>query len=277
MKIKLTFVSILFNLFCFSQSAKDSLKKFGFYASMEVINPIYYSEKLGEKYFDPTIYTLQWKRFEFKTPSIGIGYFYRHKALFFRTELAYWYGLKNAATEGYFSANNIEGVSIHYTGPPTNEVGKIYYSYYEHSSGNLQLHNLDLELVLGRTVGKKISAFSGIKVNKIIYYNYTGYLTRSGNKYSSNGWYAASTKLEEVNIEYESKEIKKTKFQKLTGILFLDFGCNLFYSIGKTPCFTEFVFNLPVGNGYNSNKAYLGMKFGFSIYNLNTKKSTDNP
>lgn len=278
MKIKLTIVGILFNLFCFSQSAKDSLKKFGFYASIEVSSPIYYPEKLGEKYFDPSIYTLQWKRFEFKSPSIGIGYFYRHKALFFRTELAYWYGLKNAETSGYFSANNIEGVSTHYTGPPTNAVGVMYYSYYERSTGNLQINNLDLELALGRTIGKRVSIFTGIKINGIIFYNFTGELTRYGNKYSSNGLYAASTKLEEVNVKYVGKEIKKTKFQELNGILFFNFGANYFYSIGKTPCFTEFVFNLPIGNGYNSNKAYIGLKFGFSIKNLkNKEKPTDNP
>ena len=262
-----SFLAILCVLTIYSLSAQqgaDSVRR-GLYVHIDVgVQLDYRSPYIDSKYFDRDVYTIQWAPFEIRTPNTGLGFYSKRKRTFFRTDISYWYGRKDASTKDYVHSTTIEGKSGHITGPPSTEPG-VEYRYEEVSTGKVNLHFLDWNLCLGINLGKRVSLIGGFRKSFLFEHSYTGTLDRNGAKYFTNGWYGPTIKADTAYVHYEGKEMRDTEFQVLNGVFFYNVGVAYSYRIGKHHCFSEINFNLPPKFSLDRNYAYIAGKFAFEL------------
>lgn len=255
----------------FAQHENDSVRR-GFYVNIDAGFALdYRSPNIDEKYFDKGLYTVQWAPFEMRTPNVGLGFYSKRKRTFFRADLSYWYGRKDAQTEHHYSSSGINGHVYHQIGPPSSENGVVDYKYSEVSTGKVNLHFLDWNLCLGLNLGKHISFIGGFRKSFLFAHSYTGTLDRNGYKYENHGWYGPPTKLDTAYVHYEGKEMRATEFQKLNGTRFWNTGFAFFYSLGKHRCFSEINVNIPPMFSYDRYYAYIVGKFSIEFSGKTSK------
>ncbi len=205
--IILTTLSIFSN----AQIRTDSTK-LNLYCFSEI--PFVYAKTLPtlDKWSDVDAYIIQSTNYKFKTPAFGVGFFYKGKRIFLRTECSFWYGLKEANFSHYFND---------WSGPPPQFADGT--STRETFSGTVNYYNVDCNTSIGYRIGKRSTLFYGIKRNFLVNYSFNGDFTREFATYRYYAWGMPADLLDH-GIEKENGKNVSVSRQVMSGFLFHTLG-----------------------------------------------------
>ncbi len=247
-------------------SQRDTLKH-RIFASTELTYSYFTGEKYGDKYFSSSAYKFQWAPYNFRTPSLGVGYLHRKKNLFLKTGLAFFLGEKKITHTNYSvstSPQNNSNPGNHF--PYLSNVGTIYYRNIDDFSGKVIFYNLDWDLNIGARIFNNVSLFIGLKNTFLLDYTIKGTINRESQKHSYNGPYTSATYIESEYIQFQDNEVKKIMPQILGGSRVYTAGINYTFKIKDKKLFTEFSAGYPFGYySYSSVYACFNLKIGYIL------------
>jgi len=100
------FVYFVFSCAFLNGQVTDSAKHH-LYTGLEVAIPYAKSSPKIVKWYSDGPYQIQKEAFKFRSTPISIGYIYRRRKLFFRSEFLFWYGYKKLSF--YHNYKNFDG------------------------------------------------------------------------------------------------------------------------------------------------------------------------
>lgn len=295
MKENLVFI-LLFALSFSLNAQRDSIKKEKLRDFRGVYITSYYSlggedHYVFSKYSDHWKYALQSRNFEFKSPNIGIGYVLNKREFFIRTDISYSFGSKKLDDTYGGNSKSINGrseyyelnpMSIYYSGGSYK--GAIYYRYKDYLKGKLNLHYVDLGMVLGGNMLPYLRLYSGWRYQALVLKKFSAIQDRTAERFMVIGYTSQSTikdsLIETSYLQYKNDEIENLSNQDLAGSFYLTFGFCGNFKIKKQMFMFEmqYDYNGMIFRRPEYSRDYMSIKLSYLIdysTDFGNKKSKD--
>lgn len=277
-KTQLKMKLCLFILSCFASNilvlAQEpfSYQSF-FYGGLGIASPQYGGVTLAS---NSVLYNSQSTLFEdaafnFKSPSLHLGYLYHGKPLLFRVDVAYWFGKKDI--QYYFVYQTSNADLSNQNGPAYTNQGDVYYQVTQNFIGRVNLNYLDVSAVVGKTLGRYVSLLMGLRTNSMLYYSVKGLLNENSVKWLYSGTSGASSVyLGQTQTHYKDNEIKRPAYQQFQNKIYLTFGINTIFKLGARDGFMELDYDIFLNNkDPRTTYNFFNLRMGIALFKTNQK------